>query len=480
MSFISFSFVALYFAALLVRWGTPPRAGSSGTVLRISGLLVLSWTFYAWHVPWYILLILASTLVDYLAALALDSPADSSSPRSSVKRRAILVTSLLTNLGLLGYFKYAGFLASAVNEVSGGGFSVPEILLPIGISFYTFQSMSYTIDVYRGQIQADRNFLRLACYIAFFPQLVAGPIVRASEFLYQFARKRRFHLRIFVFGGYLILRGLFLKMVVADNLGEIVDQYWNQAASEPQDSLALAMLFFFACQLFCDFAGYVDIARGVAYQLGFRLPINFNAPYIARSFSEFWHRWHITLSEWMRDYLSIPLGGNQKGRLRGYINLMLVMLISGLWHGANWTFLLWGGSLGLALVIERMLGMARPGLSPLKTLPWFVLVQLSWILSMGLFRASDLEQGKAIIRNALYGIQTLPTEGLDVAGTEGLIMLGWWFTVPVWLLHGRAWLGENTAIGEPGRYERAAVAGFMLAALLMIYSSGQPFIYCQF
>ncbi len=480
MSFISFSFVALYLAALLIRWVTPPRAGSSGTVLRVGGLLILSWIFYAWHVPWYILLILASTAVDYLAALALAPPAGSTTTDSAFKRPAILVASLATNLGLLGYFKYAGFLVAAVNDVSGSGFSVPQILLPIGISFYTFQSMSYTIDVYRGQIQPDRNFLRLACYIAFFPQLIAGPIVRASEFLYQFARKRRFHMHIFVFGGYLILRGLFLKMVVADNLGEIIDQHWIQAAGEPQGSLALAMLIFFACQLFCDFAGYVDIARGVAYQLGFRLPINFNAPYIARSFTEFWRRWHITLSEWMRDYLYIPLGGNQKGRLRGYTNLMLVMLISGLWHGASWTFVLWGGSLGLALVIERMLGMARPGLSPMKTLPWFVLVQVCWILSMGLFRASDLEQGKAMIRNAMYGIQTLPVEGLDVAGTQGLIILGWWFTVPVWLLHGRAWLAENTAIGEPGRYERAVIAGFMLAALLMLYSSGQQFIYFQF
>jgi alginate O-acetyltransferase complex protein AlgI len=478
MSFISFSFIALYFAALFIRWGTPPRAGTSGTTLRVTGLLLLSWVFYAWHVPWYIFLILASTAVDYLAALALDTPAASTGSNS--KRRAILVASLVTNLGLLGYFKYAGFLVSAFNEASGSGFSVPQILLPIGISFYTFQSMSYTIDVYRGQIRADRNFLRLACYIAFFPQLVAGPIVRASEFLYQFARKRRFHTHIFIFGGYLILRGLFLKMVVADNLGEIIDQYWVQAAGEPQGSLALAMLVFFACQLFCDFAGYVDIARGVAYQLGFRLPINFNAPYLARSFSEFWRRWHITLSGWMRDYLYIPLGGNRKGRLRGYTNLMLVMLISGLWHGANWTFILWGGSLGLMLVIERILGMGRTGLSPLKTLPWFMLVQACWILSMGLFRASDLEQGKAIISNALLGIQTLPTNGLDVLGTEGLIILGWWFTVPVWLLHGRTWLTENTVIGEPRIFERVSVAGVMLAALLMLYASGQQFIYFQF
>ena len=471
MSFISFSFVGLYLVALALRWGL----GSHDT-LRIFALLVLSWVFYAWHVPGYIFLILFSTLVDYIAALRLASAPSS----SGFRRRGILAASLIVNLGLLGYFKYAGFLVMATNGLAGTGMTVPQILLPIGISFYTFQSMSYTIDVYRGRIEAERSFLRVACYIAFFPQLVAGPIVRAGDFLYQFRRRRRFHLRVFTEGAYLILRGLFLKMVVADNLGQIVDRYWDQAAVEPQGALALAMLVFFACQLFCDFAGYVDIARGVSYQLGFRLPVNFNAPYLAASFSEFWRRWHITLSQWMRDYVYIPLGGNRKGRVRVYFKLMLVMLISGLWHGANWTFLLWGGVLGLALVIERLLGIGRRKQAALVTLGWFIVVQLTWILSMGLFRSTGLDQAMAITGQALTGLLALPSEGFTVAGTEGLITLGWWFTIPVWLLHARAWLAERTRLGAPSNYERAVYAGAMLAALPMLYTTNQQFIYFQF
>ncbi len=479
MSFISFSFVGLYFFALLARWGGPlvfRRSHGGGTGLRVLSLLVLSWVFYAWHVPWYILLILVSTGVDYLAARGIHSTPVAHTGR----RKAILTISLLTNLGLLGYFKYADFLVSAVNETAGTGLTVPEILLPIGISFYTFQSMSYTIDVYRGRIAAEQSFLRVACYIAFFPQLVAGPIVRATELLYQFGRKRHFHLHVFMAGGYLVLRGLFLKMVVADNLGIIIDQHWAQASQTGQGPLALAMLVFFACQLFCDFAGYVDIARGIAYQLGFRLPLNFNAPYIATTFSGFWGRWHITLSQWMRDYLYIPLGGNRKGRGRAFLNLMLVMLISGLWHGANWNFVAWGGVLGLALGLERLLSIGKAPRGWMGTLTWFLVVQLTWIFSMGLFRAAGIEEGWAVTHNALQGLMTLPMSRLDYIGTDGMIVLGWWFTLPVWLLHVRSLLSERWGWGDPSTYERSFVAGAMLAVLLVLYNSSQPFIYFQF
>jgi len=475
MNFISYAFVILYLVALAVRWldvGTGQRLNAA----RIAGLLALSWLFYAWHVPWYIFPILASTLIDYFAALLLAAR----SPTQQRQRQWILAGSVLTNLGMLAWFKYSGLLVLTVNDIGGTGFTVPEILLPIGISFYTFQSMSYTIDVYRGKIAAETSFIRMACYIAFFPQLVAGPIVRAADFLYQFDRRRRPHWRIFNFGAYLILRGLFLKLVVADNLGAIIDPHWDQATGDSQGSLALAMLVFFACQLLCDFAGYVDIARGVAYQLGFRLPINFNAPYIAATFSEFWHRWHITLSLWMRDYLYIPLGGNRAGRVRVYFNLWLVMLLSGLWHGANWTFLLWGGVLGLALVIERACGMHRPRQSLLVTLGWFCVVQLVWVLSMGLFRSASLEQAQAIMRNAMAGLLALPSAGLALHEMSGLITLGWWLTVPVWLLHGRAWLAEHSKAGPPRAFEQAIYAGVMLAAVLMLYSSGDEFIYFQF
>ncbi|MCR9138475.1 MAG: MBOAT family protein [Alphaproteobacteria bacterium] len=489
MSFVSASFLGLYLLALIVRWGT-----GSKTQLRIIALLALSWVFYAWHVPQYIFLILFSTAVDYIAGRLIDAQLHedaSETPARAVKRRTtqIVLISIVLNLGLLAWFKYAGFLVTSANQAghavasaqgaSFTGWSLPDIVLPIGISFYTFQSLSYTIDVYRGDIRAERNFLRFACYIAFFPQLVAGPIVRARSFFYQFDRKRRFHIRVFLEGSYLILRGLFLKLVIADNLGTIVDQHWEQAASEPNGLLALSLMVFFAYQLFCDFAGYSDIARGLAYQMGFRLPINFNAPFIATSFSDFWRRWHITLSQWMRDYVYIPLGGHKSTAARVALNLLLVMILSGLWHGANWTFLAWGGVLGLALLAERTLGLNKPK-SIAQMLAWFAVVQLVWIFSLSLFRSESIVQAMHIAQHALL-ILPQAIDGFHGQNKiDGLLVFGWCLSMAVWLFHARALLGERTPIGPAGAYEKSIYAGGMLAAVLMMYSSVQTFIYFQF
>lgn len=476
MSFISWSFLGLYLLALAVRWGPAcllGRVGREASAWRVLSLLALSWVFYAWHVPWYVLLILTSTMLNYFAARGIETALGR-------RRSVILAMALGANLGLLCWFKYAGFLASSVNSLAGSALPVPDILLPIGISFYTFQAMSYVVDVYRGRIAAEKRLLNLACYIAFFPQLVAGPIVRAAEFLYQLDRNRRFHSVVFMEGAYLILRGLFLKMVVADNLGLIIDPLWDRAGQDGEHALAFTLLVFYACQLFCDFAGYVDIARGLAYQLGFRLPVNFNAPYVAATFAGFWRRWHITLSRWMRDYLYIPLGGNRRSKWRTGFNLMAVMLLSGLWHGANWTFVAWGGLLGAALGLERLLGLHRGRGGPLVKLSWFCVVQLTWILSMGLFRAVDIEQGGAIMGNAVHGLAAVATGGFHYTATSGVLGLGWWFTLPVWLLHLRSLLAERTLLGAAGRPERAVWAGVMLAAVLVLYAEDRQFIYFQF
>jgi D-alanyl-lipoteichoic acid acyltransferase DltB (MBOAT superfamily) len=304
VSFVSFFFAVFYAVALGWRLAAP-----SGTRLYALGLLGLSWLFYAWHAPLYLSLLILTTSVDYVVARLLGTH-----HRSPGGRRAILLTSLALNVGLLGYFKYFGLIArtgAADAAGSSAGIGAAHALLPIGISFYTFMSMSYTIDVYRRRLQPERDFIRFAAYLAFFPHLVAGPIVRGGEFLYQFARRRRLRAMVFAEGAYLIVRGLFLKVVVADNLGQIIDRHWQAAAVAGGDgALAFTILVFFAGQLFADFAGYTDIARGLSYQLGFRLPINFNAPYLAGTFVEFWRRWNITLSSWMRDYLYIPLGGS--------------------------------------------------------------------------------------------------------------------------------------------------------------------------
>ena len=476
MSFVSASFAALYVVAIALRWTAGRSGRSTGYLLALYGL---SLVFYGWHVPSYLVLILVSTATDYVAARAMEGIAER--PRA---RRAWLLGSLAVNLGLLGSFKYAGLLAETAGSlVALMGFDADtpavEIVLPIGLSFYTFQSMSYTIDVYRGRLPAERSFWRLGLYVAFFPQLVAGPIVRAGDFLYQLSRPRRPRARVFWVGGYLILRGLFLKMVVADNLGAIVDERWADAAApDAAPLLAVCMLVFFSCQLFCDFAGYSDIARGLAYQLGFRLPVNFDAPYIATSFREFWRRWHITLSQWMRDYVYIPLGGNRRGPRRALVNLLLVMAVSGLWHGANVTFVLWGVLHGVAAAVERGFGIARDGRAPshLRSLLWFAVVQIVWILSMALFRAENTAQAGAILGNALSGV--------GVAGAESdgwaQVVTGWWFTLPVWGLHLRVLLGEKLGVGEAGVLERAIYAGAMLFALLTLYATPRGFIYFQF
>jgi len=475
VSFVSLSFVVVQLAALVLRAVT-----RRSRVSYLVGLLALSWLFYAWSVPEYLVLILFSTTVAYCAGRLLAA----TPPSARAARRGLMVVSLTLNLAVLGYFKYAGFLSrSSLSLASGLGFWTPDVttadvVLPLGISFFTFEAISYTIDVYRGQIEAEKSFLRLASFIAFFPHLVSGPIVRAGEFLYQLERPRRFRTSVFAEGTYLVVRGLFLKMVVADNLGQLVDQHWGTAGADaPAGTLATSLLVFFACQLFCDFAGYTDIARGLAYQLGFRLPINFNAPYLAATFTDFWRRWNITLSRWMRDYLYVPLGGNRRGPVRVAFNLLLVMLVAGLWHGANWTFVAWGAIHGVAMVLERMLGLARGPHRRLTGAAWYVVVQTTWIVSLGMFRAENVRQGYQVIHNAIAGLATLPSA---TPPSPSAITIGWWFVLPVVALHARSLLTERRWLPAASGLERAAYAGTMLAAILTLYTTGREFIYFQF
>lgn len=473
MSFVSSSFALLFVVALAVRLLARRRGR-----FFVPAILALSWTFYAWHVPHYLVLIVVSTLVDYLAARGLGALP----PVRTRVRRLLLAASIAVNLGLLGTFKYAGFLTESVLWIVGGGsgqFSIPDLVLPIGISFYTFQSMSYTLDVYRGRLQAETSFLKVATYVAFFPQLVAGPIVRAADFLYQLDRRRRIRARVWAEGGYLILRGLFLKVVLADNLAWIVNDHWATASGDTGvPGLSLAILVFFAGQLFCDFAGYSSIARGIAYLLGFRLPVNFNAPHIARSFSEFWRRWHITLSTWMRDYLYIPLGGNRRGRARAYVNLFLVMLISGLWHGAAWTFVAWGALHGAAVAVERVVGMNRGDRPAWATAIWAVGVQLTWILSMGWFRADGFREGNRMIARSLVDLADLGRTGLYQFWDLTDMTLGWVLVGLMAILHLRTALVPR--LGALTAWEKATVSGAMLASVLIFYTSSEQFIYFQF
>lgn len=359
-------------------------------------LLVASYCFYGWW-DWRFLGLLAlSTVIDFTIGQLLAKAG------GSKKRKALLLVSVCSNLGILGFFKYFNFFSdSAAALLEGLGFSVNTftlmVVLPIGISFYTFQTLSYTIDVYRGRMEPVRSPLDFALYVAFFPQLVAGPIERATHFLPQIARARSVTPDQFDAGLYLILWGLFKKVVIADNLALMVDGVFSNGG-EAGGLAVMGATLAFAFQIYGDFSGYSDIARGLCKLMGFDLMVNFRLPYFAISPSDFWRRWHISLSSWLRDYLYIPLGGNRCTPIRVCINLMITMLLGGLWHGASWTFVLWGLFHGVILVAYRLLA---PGLDymPLwgtwrravRTLSLMALMFGLTLIGWLLFRAESME-----------------------------------------------------------------------------------------
>ncbi len=337
--------------------------------------LIGSYVFYGvWD--WRFLgLIATSTLIDYYLGLSLE---DEEEP---VRRKRLLQLSLLANLGFLAFFKYFNFfIESATAGLHGlgydGSLSTLHIILPVGISFYTFQSMSYSIDVYRKQIPVERDLLRFATFIAFFPQLVAGPIVRASDFLPQFSKDREFEWTRFQVGIGQVLWGFFKKVAIADSLAPFVDQCFADPGKFGGLHLAIGVVFY-SFQIYCDFSGYSDIAIGLARIMGFDFPKNFNKPYFSQNFSEFWQRWHISLSGWLRDYLYIPLGGSRGGKLFTWRNLMITMLLGGLWHGAAWVFVLWGFLHGSYQVLGKILGPHWGKLLDAVRTPKFIRVALN-------------------------------------------------------------------------------------------------------
>jgi alginate O-acetyltransferase complex protein AlgI len=398
MEFNSFKFA--YFFALLF-----PAYWLLGNRHRWQNLLLLAagYVFYASWNPKFLSLLLISTAMDYYCGLALGRIAEPG------KRRSFVALSMLLNLGMLGIFKYHNFFADSLHVMlAQAGLNVPlahlKVVLPIGISFYTFQSMSYVIDVYRRDIEPTRNFVEFATFVSFFPHLVAGPIMRPTTLLPQVARPRRFDLQQFYQGSYLIFWGLTKKVVVADNLATIVQDLFGRWQTI-NGGLALLAVYAFAFQIYCDFSGYTDVARGVAKCLGFELSLNFNLPYFSANPREFWQRWHISLSTWLRDYLYIPLGGNRGGQAMLCRNLMLTMVIGGLWHGAAWTMVLWGFYQGLLLVghraVEPWLARVRPQnevdracWKAVRVVATFHLVCLGWLI----FRADSVTQVAGMLR----------------------------------------------------------------------------------
>lgn len=441
-------------------------------------LLAAGYFFYAcWNWKFLSLLIL-STVMDYACGIAVDRIDDSR------KRKAFVGLSMALNLGMLGYFKYCNFFAQSLYElVHRIGLNVPlwqlNVVLPIGISFYTFQSMSYVIDVYRKDIKPTRNILEFATFVSFFPHLVAGPIMRPTTLLPQVANPRRFDLLQFYEGVYLIFWGLTKKVVVADNLALVVNNLFGQWQTIDGGSALLAV-YGFAFQIYCDFSGYTDAARGIAKCLGFELALNFNLPYFAKSPKEFWARWHISLSSWLRDYLYIPLGGNRGGTAMLYRNLMLTMIIGGLWHGAAWTFVAWGFYQGLLLVGHRLLEPSLARIQPrtrLGVLGWDVLrMAVTFHLVCGgwlIFRAGSLAQVSGML-SAIATRFAIPPSARLVAVAAVVL--------PLLLVQAAQYLSKDLdIIGRSPWYVRSAfyTACFYAFVIAGEFSGGQ-FIYFQF
>ena len=407
MLFNSLRFLLFFPAVVGVCFLLPGR-------VRYIWLLIASYLFYmCWNAK-YALLLLFSTAVTYAAALLMDCAGRTGWTPERVRRakKLCVAGSFALNLGVLFFFKYFDFAAASLGRlfaIAHIGLHLPafDVLLPVGISFYTFQALGYTVDVYRGDVAPERNFLRYALFVAFFPQLVAGPIERSKNLLSQLSDLKRPSLERLRDGALLMLGGYFLKVVLADRAAVVVDTvYGNTAAYGGWYLIAATALF--AMQIYGDFAGYSAIAMGAAEILGVRLMENFNAPYLSRSVGEFWRRWHVSLGSWFRDYLYIPLGGSRRGRARKYMNLMAVFLASGLWHGADWSFVVWGGLNGLFVVMGeltkpvrdravRVLGLHRESIGhrALQTLVTFALVDLAWVF----FRAESVGAALTAVRS---------------------------------------------------------------------------------
>jgi alginate O-acetyltransferase complex protein AlgI len=400
------------------------------------------------------------------------------------QRKRLLLISLGTNLGILGFFKYWDFfIHSAGDLLVALGFepNLPSlrVILPVGISFYTFQTMAYTIDVYRRRMEAEREPLVFAIYVAYFPQLVAGPIERAQRLIPQIRAPARVDGAALGSGALLVLIGLVRKVAVADTVAPVVDRIFENPAGYGSGELALGALLF-AVQIYSDFAGYTDMARGLSRMLGIELMENFQHPYIARSITDFWRRWHVSLSTWLRDYLYIPLGGNRGGSARRNLNIMLTMLLGGLWHGAAWTFVIWGGLHGLALIAHKA-WLERSGFAPLRrilstrggdVLPWMItmgVVGLCWIF----FRSPDLTTAVTYLQGLVGGGFSISGGHLRTAAAAFVVLL----LIDVPQLAGRS----HTAVLDWPLAARGLLYAFMILILTMNQGGPDvPFIYFQF
>ncbi len=440
--------------------------------LRKIIILSASCIFYAYWDWRFLGLLVVVTVMDYYISRFL------AQSENINHRKAFLTFSIVTNLGILSVFKYLNFFIENLDHLFsplGWTLKSVHIILPIGISFYIFETLSYVIDVYRGDTHPANSLLDYAVFITFFPRLVAGPIMRARQFLPQLERGVKINLANLIAGAQLFAQGLIKKVLIADRLSVGVDTIFADPGIFSPASVWVAVLAY-SIQIYFDFSGYTDMALGVAKAIGFELPMNFNLPYTAQSLSEFWRRWHISLSTWLRDYLYIPLGGNRKGKLRTYTNLMITMLLGGLWHGASWNFVIWGGLHGLYLALERLLRGRRPPSTPwqrplawVKALSVFVLVTVTWVF----FRSPSFMTSRIILKKLLFlspgGIHWLYAPALvfvPLIVIGGLIMRRLEYRIP------------------PLTIEKPYAIPLLITEYLWVYlffpTQVNPFIYFQF
>lgn len=473
MLFCTQKFLFFFVLVFLVYWGLPWRRP------RVWALLAASFYFYASWNKWLACLVFATSALDYILARAMDSTA---APR---RRRLLLALSLLVNLGLLGFLKYANFfldsLQTALNAAGmSTAFPVLQIILPIGISFYTFEAINYMVDVYRGKMPAERDFGNFLLFILFFPHLVAGPIVRARDFLPQIRRRKRWSWLRFYLGGQYILLGMFKKMVLADHMARLADPVFAQPAAFSTAALWMAALAY-AIQIFCDFSGYSDLAIGTAHLLGYRLAQNFNVPYLASNIADFWRRWHMSLSSWFRDYLFIPLGGSRGGWAATCRNLLVTMTLCGLWHGASWTFVVWGLLHGMFLVVHRTFRMLAEGRrwegwlhTPPGTVCSVTLTFLAVLVGWVLFRAPTFAQAGAYLSGMFCFQQGLGCPIPHAVFWQALAAVA----LGHYLGHNDRWQTLLYAVPAPVR--GLGYACLVIVVLVLAPMTAQMFIYFQF
>ena len=458
MLFHTWIFAVFFLIVYPVHWV------ARGTRFGLWWLLLASYVFYGWWNPLYLVLIAYSTLIDYAAVTFM---------ARGGRKKLWLWASIVNHVALLGFFKYGAFVARNVNAALAGlgvGHAVPEpgLLLPVGISFYTFQAMSYTIDFYRGEIEREPSLVRFATFVSLFPQLVAGPIERAKHLLPQLRGRPAITGDDVATGFSLFAVGLFKKVALADYLGRYVDRVYATPSEYGAAALLLAT-FAFAWQIYFDFSGYTDMARGVARMMGFRLMLNFNNPYLSTSLREFWQRWHISLSTWFKDYVYIPLGGNRHGTFNTYRNMVITMVVSGLWHGAAWTFVIWGALHALGRVATRALESSAfyrervP--KTVKQAFVFAFVGFAWIF----FRAQSFSDAVLIVTRIFAGAWSDPRFPMLALA----LVLAVWAYQFLYESKARAWL-ETAPV-------RVGVTVLLLVYLVLSAGGGpRPFIYFQF